>query len=99
MVAKVAESTVHEWLIDSGAFKSLVNRNELPTKEVNAIYKLQKPLLMQSANGAISADDAVKIRINGEREPTECIVLDNTCLLYTSPSPRDQRGSGYAWSW
>ena len=26
-------------------------------------------------------------------------VLDIPCLLYTSPSPRDQRGSGIAASW
>ena len=25
------------------------------------------------------------------------IRFDNSCLLYTSPSPRDQRGSGMAW--
>ena len=24
--------------------------------------------------------------------------INNDCLLYTSPSPRDQRGSGFAWS-
>ena len=31
------------------------------------------------------------VAIGGQKDHT--FTLDNTCLLYTSPSPRDQRGS------
>ena len=48
MVAKVSESSVHEWLVDSGAYKSLVQRCELTDREVRSIYRLAKPMQFQS---------------------------------------------------
>ena len=49
------------------------------------------PLLIADVGVAKIAGDAVP---NGENfDVTFTLVYTNTCLLYTSPSPRDQRGS------
>eukprot|EP00829_Urostomides_striatus_P008022 TRINITY_DN18902_c0_g1_i1.p2 TRINITY_DN18902_c0_g1~~TRINITY_DN18902_c0_g1_i1.p2 ORF type:complete len:106 (+),score=49.66 TRINITY_DN18902_c0_g1_i1:64-381(+) len=46
---------------------------------------LEKKDFLERYRGAMCTDDQVK--------SFEDRVMNNTCLLYTSPSPRDQRGS------
>ena len=41
----------------------------------------------------ISADDLSIIRLNLSSIDTQLMLLDDTCLLYTSPSPRDRQKS------
>ena len=38
----------------------------------------------------------IDLNINPQQQTTELNVQPTVCLLYTSPSPRDQRGAGFA---
>ena len=44
-------------------------------------------------DSAVRADDLDEAKILKAKEEAEKLLKDKNCLLYTSPSPRDQRGS------
>ena len=79
----------------AGAFAAKQLRKSLPADvEVDLVsernYFVFQPLLPEVVGGTITATDAVT--------PLRLMLKDlkvrmGDCLLYTSPSPRDQRGS------
>ena len=61
------------------AIKEAVSRSKIPAEKIDEVIMGQ---VVQAGSGQAPA-----------RQATISSGLPNSCLLYTSPSPRDQRGS------
>ena len=64
----------------------LGQQNEIPDLVLEMVAQYQKPELQYYARVPLQSDEKMRIGIGGQARLF-------TCLLYTSPSPRDQRGS------
>ena len=61
----------------------------------NKMKKVQEELALKEFEGT-AGGGAVKVMVNGKNEVKAVTIQPDAvspCLLYTSPSPRDQRGS------
>ena len=65
-----------------------LRRNQLHFQDAHNL-KFNDRVSFQGRHGMTETGTVEKVKIK--------YVLVRTCLLYTSPSPRDQRGSGMPW--
>ena len=72
---------------------SMVQTAEGALNEVSDLLGRMRELSMQSANGTLSSDDRETIDNEFQQLVDEVDRISSTCLLYTSPSPRDRQKS------
>ena len=70
--------------------KALPDPEELTYEE--ALEALEA-IVQRAETGELPLEEAMAEHARGEALLKRCRVLLDGCLLYTSPSPRDQRGS------
>ena len=69
--------------------------NVLADYDLKAYVPKQAPVSIQKVEGRVSAKELYSLRIDDSEFEVKVSDVQGalTCLLYTSPSPRDQRGS------
>ena len=80
--------------LDLGDSDAIENEISLIRKQIEADYK-DSIKLAKTAEGFDEADRTRKLSLEMQKLAGKILwpILKATCLLYTSPSPRDQRGS------
>ena len=77
----------------------LIDKKTNPKKQIRVGGLVEERSLLKSDNGLTISftitdlDNSLPVTFKGALPD-----LFRDCLLYTSPSPRDQRGAGMAWS-
>ena len=84
-------SDIIDWT-DNGTSSSIIGHSGLNLQHTNWYYFSVRAMDLAGNVSAVSTSDGFVIDIY-PGPPTFVSMTFDTCLLYTSPSPRDQRGS------
>ena len=85
---RLQESLVHLLIAAAGSGRRMgADRNKL------LLPLLDRPVLAWTLQAALQATSITWIGVVGQESDRGAITQIMDCLLYTSPSPRDQRGS------
>ena len=77
------KSSIHSWIVDSGAGKALANRSDFSSEQLSNAYELPIPVRLRTANGIIVVTHALNLKVAGLGDVREVLLLENTPNVFS----------------
>ena len=85
------------WVIDSGSSFDLIDELALEQRELDKVKTAKKPFHMLTANGAVTVDREVSLRIDKLNEKADFVVMENAPLVLLFGKRCLEQGCGFHW--